>query len=80
MGKKEEALLVLDELIKKSKSYHRIALINFALGENNQGFKWLEKAYEERDVGLVSLKAEPMYDSVRSDPRFKALLKKMNLE
>jgi len=80
MGKKEEAEQVLDELIKKSRAYYGIALINFALGENNQGFKWLEKAYEERYGILVSLRVEPGFDSVRSDPRFIALLKKVGLE
>jgi hypothetical protein len=51
-----------------------------ALGENNQGFRLLERAYEERDYLLSQIKVSPSFDSVRSDPRFKALLKKMNLE
>ena len=84
MGKRDEAQQVLDDLIKLSMQKYvwpyDLALLYFALGENDQGFKWLDKAYEERDIGLCYLKAEPMLDSVRSDPRFKALLKKVGLE
>jgi len=54
--------------------------VHFALGENDQGFKWLERSYEERVPGMKRLKIDQEYDSVGSDPRFKALLKKMNFE
>jgi serine/threonine protein kinase/tetratricopeptide (TPR) repeat protein len=58
----------------------RETLIYFALGENDQGFGWLEKAYEERDPFVKKIGNDPIYDMVRSDLRFKAMLKKMNLE
>ena len=45
-----------------------------------EGWKWLEKAYDERDNSLISLKVEPLYDSIRSDARFLALLRKVGLE
>jgi tetratricopeptide (TPR) repeat protein len=84
MGKRDEAQQVLDYWIKRSKqeyiSSYRFATFYFALGENDQGFKWLDKAYEEHDGWMCNLKVEPRLDSVRSDPRFKVLLKKMNLE
>jgi TolB-like protein/Tfp pilus assembly protein PilF len=84
MGKREEAQQVLDYWIKRSKheyiSSYDFALFYFALGDNDQGFKLLDKAYEEHDDSLSYLKVEPKVDPVRSDPRFKALLKKMNLE
>ena len=57
-----------------------MALIHFALGENDKGFERLEKAYEERDSRLRKLKTDPIFDNVRSDPRFKELLKKMGLD
>jgi len=57
-----------------------MAVIHFALGDNDQGFERLEKAYEERDPQLKKLKTEPIYDNVSSDPRFIELLKKMGLE
>jgi serine/threonine-protein kinase len=84
MGKRGEAQEALDELLKKSKkacvSPCVLALIHFALGKNDQGFEWLEKAYDDHDLSLHGIKVEPAFDSVRSDPRFKALLKKMGLE
>jgi serine/threonine-protein kinase len=84
MGKTDEAHKVLAELIEQLEKIYipssLIALIYFSLGENDKGFKWLDKAYEERDYFIRILKVDPNVDSVRSDPRFKALLKKVNLE
>ncbi len=59
-----------------------VANLYFALGENDSGFEWMDKAVEERDVWLRYLKTIPLYDllNVRSDPRYLALLKKMNLD
>jgi serine/threonine protein kinase/Tfp pilus assembly protein PilF len=84
MGRRDEAQQVLDDLINRSKeewvSPIGMARLYFALGENDQGFKWLDKAYEDLDSALWNIKVSPVYDSVRSDPRFKAILKKMGLE
>jgi len=84
LGKIKEAHRFLNELREQSKHTSirpsRVALVYFALGDNDEGFEWLEKAYEERGYGMSRLKVSPEYDSARSDPRFKALLKKMNLE
>ena len=84
MGRREEALQLLDDLIKRSKeeyvSRSGMASFYFALRDDDQGFMWLDKAYEERDSGLNNIKTNPSYDSVRSEPRFKSLLKKMGLE
>jgi hypothetical protein len=55
------------------------ARICFALGEIDRGFKWLNQAYEDRDRRLIELKADPMFDSVRSEPRFVELMDKMGL-
>ena len=57
-----------------------IALCCFPLGENDLGFEWLDKAYKERDHWLLYLNVEPLFDSVRSDPRFTKLVKKIGLE
>lgn len=82
--RKDEAKKVLDDLLKLSKKEHvssfYVALVYTYLGQKDQAFEWLEKAYEERDVYLTQLKVYPLLDSLRSDPRYKALLKKMNLE
>jgi len=74
----------LDILKKQSKqSYVQASDIVWdyiRLGEKNQAFEWLEKAYQERDPVLSSLKTEPVFNSLRSDPRFTELLKRMGLE
>jgi len=84
MGKAKEAHQVLNELMERSKHTPirptSVALIYFALGDNDTGFTWLEKAYEEHGYRMSRLKVTPEFDSVRSDPRFKLMLKKMNLE
>jgi adenylate cyclase len=53
-------------------------LIHFSLGEHDKAFEWLNRSYDERDFYLVSLKVEPLWDPLRSDPRFQKLVRKMN--
>jgi len=48
------------------------------LGEKDEAFEQLEKAYEERET--ISLKVDPNFDPIRDDPRFQDLLRRMNLE
>ncbi len=83
-GKRDRALKVLNELEELSKQGYvdpyDTALIYSGLGESDQAFEWLEKAYKEHDSRLLKLKVEPALDSLRSDPRFAALLKKMGLD
>jgi hypothetical protein len=50
------------------------------LGDKDQAFVWLEKAYETRFIILPSLSVSPVFAPLRQDPRFAALLKKMNLD
>ena len=73
----------LDGLTEISKygyiSPYNIAQAYMRVGEKEKTFSWLEKAYEEHDSGLVSLAVEPMFDPIRSDPRFKDLLRRMKL-
>jgi TolB-like protein len=45
----------------------------------DQAFQWLERAYRQHDGGMGQLKIEPMLRSLRRDPRYKALLREMNL-
>ena len=73
----------LDGLTEISKhgyiSSYSIAQAYMRMGEKEKTFGWLEKAYEEHDSGLVSLAVEPMFDAVRSDPRFRDILRRMKL-
>jgi tetratricopeptide (TPR) repeat protein len=84
MGMKGKVQEALDDFTRRSEQAYvppcGFALLYFALGENDQGFKWLHKAYEASDSWLRPLKIFPGFASVRSDPRFKALLKKVGLE
>ena len=57
-----------------------LGLIYAALGERNQAFSWLDKAYRDHDPYLVRLKVEPGLDPLRSDPRFLDLLRRMHLD
>jgi tetratricopeptide (TPR) repeat protein len=83
-GRKTEARKILDDLKEQSKRRYIapcvIASLYAALGEKDQAFVWLDKAYEAHDFILVLLKVEPMFDNLRSDPRFTVLLKRVGLE
>jgi hypothetical protein len=46
----------------------------------DQAFAWLEKGLEERDAMILTLTTDPGWDRLRSEPRYQALLRKMNLE
>jgi uncharacterized protein HemY len=48
------------------------------LGDKDQAFAWLEKAYEKHDMELVRLKYNLRFDPIRDDPRFQDLLRRMN--
>jgi hypothetical protein len=55
-----------------------MALIYAGLRENDAAFLWLEVAREERSPMLTFLKTDPRMDSLRSDPRFNDVLRRMN--
>ncbi len=52
---------------------HNLAMI----GETEEAMTWLERAYEEREPGLISVKVDPRMDPLRSDPRFQDLLRRI---
>lgn len=78
-----EAQKVLDELKELSKRRYvapfDVAMVYAGLGEKDQAFEWLQRAYEERDDWLTFLKVEPRADTLRSDPRFQDLLQRVGL-
>jgi tetratricopeptide (TPR) repeat protein len=83
-GLKDEALKILERLDGMPKEryvgpFFR-ALVWTGLGETNKALENLEKAYEARDSWMAWLKVWPVFDSLREEPRFQAVLKKMNLE
>jgi hypothetical protein len=56
-----------------------LAITYLATDERKEALRWLEKAYISHSVSLTSLKVDPMYDALRGEPRFQALLREMNL-
>lgn len=83
-GRKSEAKEVINDLKELSKhryvSPYEIALIYNALGEKEQAFEWLERAYKERSHSITKIKVDPRLNTLRLDPRFTDLLKKMGLD
>jgi TolB-like protein/Tfp pilus assembly protein PilF len=81
-GRKMEARAILKSLEKRARfnyvSPYLIASIYSSLGEKDQAFKWLEKAFDGRD-GVSYLAADPMMDPLRSDPRFVILIQRLHL-
>ena len=82
-GQRGEAQKLLNELREESKrkyvSPYNIAKIYEGLDEKDQAFTLLEKAYAERDSNIINLKVDPRFDSLRSDPRFRDLLRRIGL-
>jgi serine/threonine-protein kinase len=80
-GKRGEALKILEALKQQSKrkyiSLGTLADLYGVLGERDQAFALLDKAYEERDNMMVLLKVEPLFDPLRSDRRFADLLRRV---
>jgi len=56
-----------------------IALLSYVLGEKDEAFRWLEKAYQDRDIRLCRIKVDSKWDSMRSEPRFIEILKRLGL-
>jgi serine/threonine protein kinase/tetratricopeptide (TPR) repeat protein len=56
----------------------RIASLYAQMGKKNEALTWLEKAYAERGGGMVRLKSDPEFDSLRSEPGFVAIIHRMN--
>ena len=80
IGKQDEARAVLEKLLKLSEErfvppYH-IALVYNALGNREQTYAWLERAFEVNDPKLTFLKVDPKWNNLRNDQRFQELLKR----
>jgi TolB-like protein/DNA-binding winged helix-turn-helix (wHTH) protein len=69
----------IEQLIAKQESPYQIAEVYGWRGEKEQAFEWVERAYEERDMGLTWLKIDTDLRSLHGDARFRALVRKMNL-
>jgi Tfp pilus assembly protein PilF len=83
-GKRDEAEAMRADLIaRRTRGYYPafpIGLIELGLGNTDSALDWLDQAVEERSLSFYLPSVDPSYDAVRSHPRFKAALKRMNLE
>jgi TolB-like protein/Flp pilus assembly protein TadD/class 3 adenylate cyclase len=83
-GDASKARAALGELKTLSRQHyiplHNIALVYNGLGEQSEALFWLEKACDERDVLVALLQVDPKWDSLRSNPRFVAILKRIGLQ
>jgi TolB-like protein/Tfp pilus assembly protein PilF len=79
-GRKQDAERVLKEL--KAESQHRyvsgffVAVVCIGLGKNEEALQWLERADQQNDYQLSWISVEPVFDPLRSDPRFAALMRR----
>jgi tetratricopeptide (TPR) repeat protein len=82
-GQKDEAVKIIDSLKAQARKEYvdpaLIGLIYTGLGEKDQAFEWLEKAYQTRSSWMTWLKVEPKFDPLRSDPRFKDLMRRVGI-
>jgi tetratricopeptide (TPR) repeat protein len=82
-GRRQEARKILKELEERSKHHYvspyLIGLVQLGLGERNEAVASLEQGYTNRDQWMMYLKVDPGWDDLRSDPRFKDLLRRIGL-
>jgi serine/threonine-protein kinase len=81
LGHTKEAQAALDELIAKwgYDAAYQIGQVYGWWGEKDRALEWLERAVQQRDGGLVNIKVDTLLARLHGDPRFQAVLKKMNL-
>ncbi len=83
-GRRAETLKIVQALERRAASgkniggsLYGIPFAYAALGDKDKAFAWLEKGYERRGEGMFFLNSEPLYDPLRSDPRFQDLLQRI---
>jgi tetratricopeptide (TPR) repeat protein len=81
MGRADEARAVRDEMERLSTqrfvTAYGVALVHAGLGDKEQAFAWLDKAFAERSHWLIWLRLDPRWKTLRDDPRFSALVERM---
>jgi tetratricopeptide (TPR) repeat protein len=81
LGHRKEADAALRELVDQDAGHaaFQIAEVHAFRDERDQAFAWLERAYAQRDGGIIAMKGDPLLRSLESDPRYAAFLEKMHL-
>jgi tetratricopeptide (TPR) repeat protein len=81
LGRKKESDAVLGEYIAKyhASDAYQIAEVYAFRNQSDEAFEWLDRAYAQRDPGLIATKVAPLLKNLHGDPRYAAFLKKLNL-
>ncbi|MGB9155404.1 MAG: hypothetical protein WCB20_02855, partial [Chthoniobacterales bacterium] len=79
-GDRAAADAALTDLINNGRDQlaYQIAEVYALRGEKEKAFEWLQIAFDEHDTGMLALLVDPLLRSLSDDPRYKALLAKMN--
>ncbi|HWY41939.1 MAG TPA: tetratricopeptide repeat protein, partial [Candidatus Sulfotelmatobacter sp.] len=81
LGRQKQSDAALKELIAKysSRAASDVAWVYAFRNQRDEAFKWLDRAYAQREGNVAATNLEPLLKNLRSDPRYAALLKKLNL-
>ncbi|HTA43485.1 MAG TPA: protein kinase [Bryobacteraceae bacterium] len=83
-GRREDATALLDRITRRAVSDYispvSVAYVCTALGDKDRAFENLDRAIADRDPNILGLKSNPIFDSLRTDERYHAILRKMQLE
>ncbi len=79
-GQRDEALKALEQVEEQGPLLKEIAIVYGELGDLDRAFEYLDRAFAEDPGNLVYLRADPTADSLKGDPRFAELMRKLGLE
>jgi hypothetical protein len=68
-----------EESARRYVNLYELALIYIGLGQDDQAFEWLDRAFREHSDQLIYLKVDPRLDSIRSDSRFTDLVRRVGV-
>ncbi len=79
LGRRQESDSTLNEAIARyPRNAYQIASVYAFRNQPNEAFEWLDRAYTQRNAGLIETKSDPLLKNLHHDPRYAALLKKLN--
>jgi len=83
LGKRSEAQQMIEEMKRRAQRTYvdpfAVAIVYAGLDEKDEAFTWLEQAYEVHSENLLHYKDAPLFDGLRSDPRFTSLFRRIGL-
>jgi tetratricopeptide (TPR) repeat protein len=83
-GRRSDADAEVERLIAESQRRYvpayDIATIYAALGKSDETFAWLERAFDERSSLIGWVPWDPVFDRIRSDPRYSELIRRLNID